>query len=233
MSKNIFFSIGTPSGPQQQKIFHLVRSALEKRGMIAKQPEWSYKKPLVNIRDTLNECVGMIVVAYPRTLITLGKDHPGAPKEQSIEDVLLTTPWNHIEAAFAYDRGLPLMVIKDMVLRPEGFLDQDYDWAVQSVVLDEAFLTGTAFNSMLDGFSSQVDDYISGSYTRFPDTIRHSKDKPSAELKTTPTPQGQVEEIKSVGALISRLSLEVVLQVGAIIAALVSSAFWAGQYFLK
>ncbi len=212
MARKIFFSIGTPTNEKQHKIFDQISEKIKTKGLSPVQPQVSGKAPLINVRDTLDECVGMIVVAYPRLLVKEGFE-----KGNTIFDTPITTPWNHIEAAFAYDRGLPIIIFCDEQLKIEGFLEHSYDWRVQRVLFNEEFLKGENFDSMLDEFDNQVNQYIAGDYKRFP----------NQEVKV----QGS-KSIKTVGGLISNLTIEVFIQILFGLGALFSAGFFLGKLFV-
>jgi hypothetical protein len=73
-----------------------------------------------------------------------------------LADVKLPTPWNHIEAAMAYARGLPLMVVVEAGLRSEGLLERGYDWYVQSVKPEAAALSTNEFNGVLASWKQKM-----------------------------------------------------------------------------
>lgn len=213
MSRDIFISIGTPGNDQQKAALENLKIALGAKGLRARQAEASAKTPLLNVRDLLDECVGMIVIAQPRIDIVQAIERPNTEKAKKLESVALTTPWNHIEAAFAYDRGLPLIVICDNHVKQEGFLQYSYDWEVKYVDLNPSFFRTEQFDKYIIEFEKQIERYNSGTFLRFP--------KPP----TTPRPT------RTVGQLVSSLSVEGFIQIAAGVIALVSSAFFAGQYF--
>ena len=71
---------------------------------------------------------------------------------------MLPTPWNHIEAAMAYGRGHPLLVIVERRLKSEGLLEQGYDWFVQRVDVSSAALTTLEFNGVLADWKARVEE---------------------------------------------------------------------------
>jgi hypothetical protein len=113
----------------------------------------------------------------------------------------------------AYDRGLPIMVLRAENIKPEGFLEATYDWKVQAVDFDTDFLDGKNFDAMLEEFSRQVDDFKEGKYNRFAVTMQRSKSK------------------QTIGDIASNLSVESFIQIITLMAALISTAFFAGMYF--
>ena len=167
MDRDIFVSIGTPSTKNQEKALKSLNRVLESRGLRRRSPLSSHKAPLTSVRDTLDKCAGMIVVAYPRIVINEGLERPSSTKEEKLTNVALTTPWNHMEAAFAYDRGLPLMVLRDKSVKVEGFVEYTYDWKVEAIEFSSDYMNSYEFASMVNEFVNQIDDYIAGRWQRF------------------------------------------------------------------
>ena len=65
--------------------------------------------PLDEVLRILDDCSGMIVLGIPQISI-----EKGSLKDQPIDGVLkLATEWNQIEAALAYSRNMPLLIIHD------------------------------------------------------------------------------------------------------------------------
>lgn len=63
--------------------------------------------PLDEVIEILDECSGAIILGYPQMKVS-----SGAKKNRKItKSFLLPTEWNHIEAALAYARGFPIMII--------------------------------------------------------------------------------------------------------------------------
>ena len=88
--------------------------------------DWDYKNPLRGVRRAMDECRGAVVVAYPRYKIDAGTElrHDGG---RSLEAVTFPTAWNQIEAAMAYEKGLPLLVVAESKLRREAMFDSGND----------------------------------------------------------------------------------------------------------
>ena len=70
----------------------------------------------------------------------------------------LPTPWNQIEAALSYARGLPLLVIVESGLKNEGLLENGYDWYVQTLDTDASALTSSEFNGVLASWKQMIVD---------------------------------------------------------------------------
>jgi hypothetical protein len=109
----------------------------------------------------MDSCIGTVVIALERTYYPSGFDKPGGPNQSAISEVRLPTIWNQIEAAMAFSRGHPLMVIMEKGLKSEGLLSQGHKWYVQKVVVDAASLSTVEFNGVLGSWKSKVIQHAS------------------------------------------------------------------------
>ena len=104
----------------------------------------------------MGQCFGTVVIALERTYFEQGIEKRGGANQKHLANVTLPTPWNQIEAAMSYSRGLPLLVIVEKGLKPEGLLERGYDWYVQEVDVDPAVLNTTEFNGVLASWREKV-----------------------------------------------------------------------------
>jgi hypothetical protein len=133
---SVFVSVGQTSTEQQEDFVRAIEERLRSQGLIPHtlgRDTWSADAPLKVISGLMDRCVGVVIIALERTYFPVGIERRGGPKEVALAEIRLPTPWNQIEAAMAYTRGLPLMVIAEAGLRNEGLLDRGHDWYVQSV----------------------------------------------------------------------------------------------------
>jgi hypothetical protein len=104
----------------------------------------------------MNECEGAVVIALERFRFPDGEERPGTAHQQTLTDVSLPTPWNQIEAAMAYSRGLPLLVVVDHKLRSDGLLEVGNDWYVQALEVTPASLNTPAFMGILESWRGRI-----------------------------------------------------------------------------
>ncbi|HSV61114.1 MAG TPA: hypothetical protein VLJ19_19665 [Variovorax sp.] len=117
---------------------------------------FSSDAPLKAVTQLLDDCAGTVVIALERMYFPTGAERRGGSKEAALDEVRLATPCNQIEAAMAYRRGHPLMVIVEQGLRAEGLLERGYDWYVQSVAAEPAALTTPEFNGVLSSWKQKL-----------------------------------------------------------------------------
>jgi hypothetical protein len=140
---DVFLSVGRTFDPRQEVFVQEVERLLYEHGLRPRalgRSEGTSDQPLRTIRQLIDECDGTVVVAFERLYLVEATDQRGGAAERAIHDRFLPTVWNHIEAAMAYAKGQPILVIAERGFLPEGVLDGRYDWYVQEVSLELAEL---------------------------------------------------------------------------------------------
>ncbi len=156
---NVFVSVGGTATEQQEAFIRAVEDRLRSEGLIPHtvgRNTFSADAPLRTVTELLDRCSGTVVIALERMYFPKGAEKRNGPKETTLVDVKLPTPWNQIEAAMAYSRGHPLMVIVEQGIRSEGLLERGYDWYVQTVKPDPAALNTTEFNGVLSSWKQKL-----------------------------------------------------------------------------
>jgi hypothetical protein len=156
---NVFLSVGRTSSPAQETFVASVERYMTTRGLRSRtvgRNEFTHKQPLKLVDDLMNRCAGALVIALERIFIETAIDRRGSTNAQQIRGTALPTPWNQIEAAFGYDKKLPLLVIKEDCVREEGLLEGRYDWYVHSTSLDLNFLASAEFEGTFESWCRDV-----------------------------------------------------------------------------
>ncbi|MDX2309545.1 MAG: hypothetical protein NW216_14995 [Hyphomicrobium sp.] len=133
MPINIFLSVGRPFRADQEAFLDDVRGFLEGKGFRPRTAGWTdhtHGPPLKLVGSLMDKSAGALIIALERTEIIEGRVKPGGAEQADIRNRSIPTPWNHIEAAFAYARGLPLLVIRHDKVVEDGMLEGRYDWYV-------------------------------------------------------------------------------------------------------
>lgn len=149
---NIFVSVGTVSNRTQELLVEAIEKRLKSEGLnplTLGRNYFSSDAPLKAITDLMNKCHGTVVIALERTYFPSGIERRGGNKEVAITNTMITTPWNHIEAALSYSQGLPLLVIVANGVRTEGLLEPGHDWFVQRIDPKANALQSPEFNGVL------------------------------------------------------------------------------------
>jgi len=155
----IFVSVG---GGRSGKQEHFVQSVYQRLREIGLEPQTvddygaANTQPLTDVARRMEGCYGAVVLAFERTFIEKGISRPEVlDRRTPIDGTRLPTVWNQIEAAIAYTRGLPLLVLVEHGLSDEGMLESKYDWRVMWVDLDAA-APPREFDSVLHDWKRQV-----------------------------------------------------------------------------
>lgn len=156
---NVFLSVGSTANDAQEEFVRAVEDRLRAEGIVPHtvgRNTFSSDAPLTAVTRLMDKCVGTVVIALERTYFPSGKEKRGGPKETGLSEVRLPTPWNQLEAAMAYSRGHPLMVIVEDGLKSEGLLEAGYDWYVQWVTPEPSSLTTAEFNGVLASWKQKM-----------------------------------------------------------------------------
>jgi hypothetical protein len=157
---NIFVSVGATSNEEQEGFVRAIEDRLRSEGLIPHtvgRNTFSAEAPLKKVTELLDSCEGAVVIALERSFFPSGIEKRGGPNERQLSNVRLPTTWNHIEAAMAYSRGLPLLIIVESGLKSEGLLERGYDWYVQYVKPVTSALNTLEFNGVLADWKSMVE----------------------------------------------------------------------------
>ncbi|MBM3341917.1 MAG: hypothetical protein FJY56_07375 [Betaproteobacteria bacterium] len=155
----VFVSVGGTATAEQEAFVRAVEDRLRSEGLVPHtvgRNTFSSDAPLRTVTELMDKCSGTVVIALERSYFPKGVDKRGEPKEAALNDVRLPTPWNQIEAAISYARGLPLMVIVEAGLKSEGLLERGYDWYVQWVKPEVTALHSNEFNGVLASWKEKM-----------------------------------------------------------------------------
>jgi hypothetical protein len=156
---NVFVSVGDTATEEQEAFVCAVEDRLRSEGLVPHtvgRNTFSADAPLKTVAKLLDNCAGAVIIALERLYFASGTEKRGGLKEVALTGVKLPTPWNQIEAAMAYSRGLPLMVIVEAGLKSEGLIERGNDWYVQWVKPEAAALHSTEFNGVLASWKQKM-----------------------------------------------------------------------------
>ena len=159
---DIFISVGGVATAKQEAFVRAVEDRLRSEGLVPHtvgRNTFSADAPLKTVTELMDSCAGTVVIALERTYFPSGTGKRGGPNETVLSEIKLPTPWNQIEAAMAYSRGQPLLVIMEAGLKSEGLLERGHSWYVQLVVPDAASLSTVEFNGVLASWKSKVSQF--------------------------------------------------------------------------
>ncbi len=158
----VFVSAGTPADETQQAFRDAVINAVDLAGLeprIMDSSDWDYKNPLRGVRRVMEECDGAIVIAYARYRFDDGLELRSGGNSQ-LGAVDFPTAWNQIEAAMAYEKGLPLLVVAQNGLRPDALLEPTGDVRPFYCDLDPAVSRLDGFRGYLRSWKEDIDKQV-------------------------------------------------------------------------
>ena len=156
---DIFVSVGGTANDEQEAFVRAVEERLRSEGLnphTVGRNTFSSDAPLKTVTELLDKCSGTVVIALERLYFPSGAERRNGPKQSLLAETSLPTPWNQIEAALSYSRGLPLLVIVADGIRSEGLLEPGYDWYVQRVEPTAMSLHSNEFNGVLASWKNKV-----------------------------------------------------------------------------
>lgn len=156
---DVFVSVGTGLSSDQEAFVSAVEQRLIAIGLTPRtigRNTFSADAPLHAVSDLMDKCVGAVVIALERFHFPSGEERRGTDRQSTLSDVRMPTAWNQIEAAMAYQRGIPLLVIVDPSLRQDGLLERGNDWFVQELSVEPSSLNAPAFSGILESWRSRL-----------------------------------------------------------------------------
>lgn len=131
MGISIFLSYPKPCFGNQKTFVERIFKYLSERGIAARTlgvTDYDMDAPLTAIRRLMLESNGLLTIAFRRTYVEKGtarlRTDIDSLREEPIDGKWLTTPWAHIEAAMAYQLGLPILILKESGVLADGILER-------------------------------------------------------------------------------------------------------------
>lgn len=138
MNLPVFLSLSKPYTEEQKKFRDNLIEYMKDHGLDPRtvgDTDFFIDEPLSGCRMLLLESYGLITLAFRRYYIKAGSEnHPdnqtllpyddeGKPiKEKPIKGEYLTSPWCQMEAAMAYQIGLPILIFREEGVIARGLL---------------------------------------------------------------------------------------------------------------
>jgi len=156
---HVFVSVGGTATEKQEAFVRAIEQRLQSEGLMPHtvgRNTFDSDSPLKTVMNLMDICSGVVVIALERMYFPSGCERRGGAKETPLSDTKLPTCWNQVEAAMAYCRGLPILVMVERGIRSEGLLERGNDWYVQSIDPEPATLLTPEFNGVLSGWKQKV-----------------------------------------------------------------------------
>ncbi len=178
---NVFVSRPTWVSPVFDAGLKVFLTSLENIGLTPRtlgSTDYPSKAPLDEVIEIMNECHGAIILGYPQILVSEGKI-----KGSDIKcDLMLPTEWNHIEAALAYSKGIPLIIFHHNGVS-RGIFDRG---VMNAFVYEVDFESPTwSMDSALNGAIQKWRSNCESGNANFGITVAADPDKPICPNCTT------------------------------------------------
>lgn len=167
MSISIFLSYPKPHFRAQDIFINKITSYLSTRGFEPKTlgvTEYDMDAPLKAIRRLMLESNGLITIAFKRSYIRNGsfKHNADVPdiSPTDISDTWTTSPYCQIEPAMAYQIGLPILILRENGVYPDGLLEKGAvgtympEFSLENNNVD--YLASQEWNALIGKWEAQV-----------------------------------------------------------------------------
>lgn len=131
MRISVFLSYPTPCFSKQKKFILQISEFLKTQGFEPRTlgvTDYDMDTPLKAIRRLMIESNGLITIAFRRTFIETGsmrhRTDIDSLQEIPVDGKWMTTPWSHIEAAMAYQLGIPILIFREKGVIDDGILER-------------------------------------------------------------------------------------------------------------
>jgi hypothetical protein len=114
--RSVFVSKPNALNPEQERFWARLRDILLERGLAPRtlgETDYPNSAPIAAVRRVLEDCDGAIILGMTQLRVADGLLKAGSPSEQTAANTLWPTAWNHIEAAMAFMRDLPLLIVRE------------------------------------------------------------------------------------------------------------------------
>lgn len=126
MNLPVFLSISKEYTEEQKKFHQGFVDYMRNQGFEPRtvgRTDYFMDEPLSGCRMVMLESYGLVTLAFRRYYIAEGWENYGHLKRQKpIGGEYLTSPWCHIEAAMAYQLGLPILMFREEGVSERGLL---------------------------------------------------------------------------------------------------------------
>lgn len=160
MTIPVFLSAPTALATEQAEFRDCLTTVLLDAGFECRsvgRTDFGNSVPLITIRRLMASCFGAIVLGFAQLHLARGTSRPNTEREASVADLVLPTPWNHLEAGMAFQLGLPLLVIREERLVQEGIFGLGVsDRFVHHANLSPDWLQSPAFKQPLAEWANEV-----------------------------------------------------------------------------
>lgn len=122
----VFISMGRPHRLVQKQFLENLRAEMRVVGVKLinlSSSEYSESKPFDQILKLMETCSGALIVGWERYHAYTLFEREDSTEQKVLQDRIIATPWNQIEASMAAALGLPLLILRERNLHAEGIFE--------------------------------------------------------------------------------------------------------------
>jgi hypothetical protein len=113
----VFVSCPSDLSPAQESAAQLIKDMLDKNKLAWRalgRSDYSYKLPLTEVLGMIRHCSGGVILGFTQFEAPSGVFKPRSPKEEVVSSqVVMPTPWNHLEAGVLFNQKLPILIFRE------------------------------------------------------------------------------------------------------------------------
>lgn len=149
--------------------------------------DFSMSVPLIKIKTMMNECYGLLSIAFKRTHVEKGTVKHGADlvgqKSCDISDCWLTSPYCQVEPSMAFQIDIPFLIFREKGVTAEGILKKgvvdsympefDIDFRINDNSSIDAYFDSLIWSQLFNEWKQQVMEYQTKKQFEADDIVKH------------------------------------------------------------
>jgi hypothetical protein len=136
---DVFVSKPNVLNPSQSDFWYAFGAVLSGRGLNARtlgDTDYPNDAPVAAVLRVMRECSGAVLLGLVQAEAHEAVFRRWTPREETVLDLLMPTPWNQLEGGIAFALGLPLLIV-----RQRGIVGGMFDTGASDRFVHEADLS--------------------------------------------------------------------------------------------
>ncbi len=180
----VFLSYAKPYNRKQDKFIKKVERHLLENGFKPRTlgvTDYSTSAPLMKIREIMNECHGLLSIAFRRAYIEKGAGKPGQKlarqEEYDISGEWITSSYCQIEPSMAFQMDMPILIFREKGVIADGILERgvvgsympefDLEYSI------DQYFKSPEWNQLIDDWKNLVLNYKRFNQFKNNELVRH------------------------------------------------------------
>ena len=241
----VFVSCATPHQIAQEDFISAVDAHLKSHGcepITVGRTKYADRLAVEATRDCIAECHGAVIIATERMRVLKATKYPDPDRPKYAEEPIgkeaHPTIWNQMEAAMAYSKNMPMLILVQKGLKREGMLSDRFEWVGMEDDLSPALLRTEEFRQKFELWVKRVARRVESERKEAEERARkESEEKARKELeeKERRAPEekkpGERPFIEIVRSMTTKEVWAALLIVFGVFSGVATTAFKLGQSF--